>query len=333
MVADDYAVNPRNPVKNALFNTATDTIDPGKPIAAATSSLISPDTIIDYRSEDVTVENFLRVLTGQSGDGHRPVLDPAKTQNANILLYLTGHGGDQFFKFQDVEEITAQELAEAIMDRMEFRNLLVVADTCQAFTLAHSAMQMSNYNNKNVAVVGSSLKGQSSYAHAPQPVLGLAVIEKYTHYFVQRAKSLFASKEWDTRSVRSVMVEGYPKVKLGGAEIGLWDANCERDMSQMPFADFFRNVAAKPRQLPIVQPIGPSQRDYRARHLERARALIVEDTTDEIANVKNSELTCGQDGHEAANDSMRHVMDPSDPWFLTIVTCILTTVLLASQRW
>ena len=31
---------------------------------------------------------------------------------SNILVYLTGHGGDEFIKFQDAEELTSLDLAD-----------------------------------------------------------------------------------------------------------------------------------------------------------------------------------------------------------------------------
>ena len=34
--------------------------------------------------------------------------------SSNILIYMTGHGGDGFLKFQDNEEISAFDLADAI---------------------------------------------------------------------------------------------------------------------------------------------------------------------------------------------------------------------------
>ncbi len=50
-------------------------------------------------------------------------------------MYLTGHGGNGFLKFQDREELTAARLAGAIA-RARFRRLLLVLDTCQAASLA-----------------------------------------------------------------------------------------------------------------------------------------------------------------------------------------------------
>jgi glycosylphosphatidylinositol transamidase (GPIT) subunit GPI8 len=34
-------------------------------------------------------------------------------ERSNILVYMTGHGGDEFLKFQDAEEISAFDLADA----------------------------------------------------------------------------------------------------------------------------------------------------------------------------------------------------------------------------
>lgn len=77
-------------------------------------NLFVPDIEVDYRGYDVTVENFLRVLTGR----HDPLVPPRKRlmsdENSNVLLFLTGHGGVEFLKFQDKEELTAQDLADSI---------------------------------------------------------------------------------------------------------------------------------------------------------------------------------------------------------------------------
>lgn len=88
MIADEWAVNPRNPAKNHIYNTAMDSLD-GTSRGGTRPSLQTEDTIIDYKSEDVTVEQFLSVLLNAPTD-----------ESTNILIYLTGHGGDQFFKFQ-----------------------------------------------------------------------------------------------------------------------------------------------------------------------------------------------------------------------------------------
>jgi phosphatidylinositol glycan class K len=43
----------------------------------------------------------------------------ATDENSNILIYMTGHGGDNFLKFQDSEEINARDLADALQQMHE----------------------------------------------------------------------------------------------------------------------------------------------------------------------------------------------------------------------
>ena len=61
---------------------------------------------VDYSGTDVTVENFFRVLLGRH-DANTPPNQKIPNENTNnsktnLLLYMTGHGGDNFFKFRDI---------------------------------------------------------------------------------------------------------------------------------------------------------------------------------------------------------------------------------------
>jgi phosphatidylinositol glycan class K len=60
------------------------------------------------------VENFVRLLTGRLPPGTRHSKELRTDEGSNVLVYLTGHGGDGFLKFQDSEEITSQEFADEI---------------------------------------------------------------------------------------------------------------------------------------------------------------------------------------------------------------------------
>lgn len=124
-------------------------------------NLLDSSTRVDYRGDEVTVANLLRVLTG------RHPLDVDRSQrlltdhNSNLLIYLTGHGGDQFLKFHDHELLTAQDLADSIQQmnlQKRYKNILLMSDTCQASTL-HTRIRA-----PNVIAIGSSRLGQNSYA-------------------------------------------------------------------------------------------------------------------------------------------------------------------------
>lgn len=227
MVADEYSVNDRNVFKNKLITKGR-----------TGPSLYDEHTQIDYRGDDVSVDNLLRVLLGHGQERSLPVL--RSNAQSHVLVYLTGHGGDQFFKFQDIEEITSLQLANAFRRMHEmgkYQELLFIADTCQAFTLAdHIADQA-----PNVTAIGSSLKGESSYAHHSDPDLGLSVTERYTVALVEHLTNNLSARS--NMTLKQGLVDPYPYA-VQRAHIGFTDASATRNMDQAHVNDFFRNVDA-----------------------------------------------------------------------------------------
>ena len=76
---------------------------------------------VDYRGYEVTVENFLRVLTGRHENAVPRSKRLLSDEGSHILLYMTGHGGDEFLKFQDSEELQSHDLADAVKQMKEKR--------------------------------------------------------------------------------------------------------------------------------------------------------------------------------------------------------------------
>mmetsp|Transcript_27600 Transcript_27600/g.39494 ORF Transcript_27600/g.39494 Transcript_27600/m.39494 type:complete len:290 (+) Transcript_27600:576-1445(+) len=150
---------------------------------------------------------------------------------ANILIYLTGHGGDQFIKFQDVEEITSKDLANTISqmnDLHAINEILFIADTCQASTLSE------DITSKNVISIGSSLRGENSYGHHVDFHLGIAVVDSFTYTF--QSFTTFTTS-WQNRSVKEwVDTATYSKLL---SHVGVSDATSQRKISEIPMADFF----------------------------------------------------------------------------------------------
>ena len=59
-------------------------------------------------------------------------------EGSNVLVFLTGHGGNEFLKFQDQQELMAGDVADIIAQmrvKGRYRELLLVVETCQAATL------------------------------------------------------------------------------------------------------------------------------------------------------------------------------------------------------
>uniref|UniRef100_A0A915CET8 GPI-anchor transamidase n=1 Tax=Parascaris univalens TaxID=6257 RepID=A0A915CET8_PARUN len=103
MLADDMPCNPRNPKPGTVFNSKYQHIN-----------LYGTEVEVDYRGYEVSVENFVRVMTGRVHPATPRSKRLLSDHQSNVLVYLTGHGGDGFLKFQDSEELTNVDLADAI---------------------------------------------------------------------------------------------------------------------------------------------------------------------------------------------------------------------------
>nr|GMD92632.1 putative GPI-anchor transamidase [Ipomoea batatas] len=168
MLADDMACNARNKYPAQVFNNENHRLN-----------LYGDNVEVDYRGYEVTVENFFRVLTGR----HEAAVPRSKRllsdEGSHILVYMTGHGGDEFLKFQDAEELQSHDLADAVKQMKEkrrFKELLIMVDTCQAATL------FSQLHSPGVLAIGSSKKGENSYSHHLDSDVGVSVIDRFTFY-------------------------------------------------------------------------------------------------------------------------------------------------------
>jgi phosphatidylinositol glycan class K len=107
MLADDVACNSRNRSPGYVWMDHSKMLD-----------LYGETVEVDYRGYEVTVEGLLRVLTGRVPP-HTPKSKRLESDaRSNVFLYMTGHGGDEFLKFQDAEEISAFDLGETSRSRL-----------------------------------------------------------------------------------------------------------------------------------------------------------------------------------------------------------------------
>ncbi len=77
-------------------------------------------------------------LLGVLGGGHHPILPPLTYPLPHPQIYLSGHGGEDFLKFQGVETLTSTDITDALSQMAaqgRFGSLLFIADTCKAASL------------------------------------------------------------------------------------------------------------------------------------------------------------------------------------------------------
>lgn len=107
--------------------------------------------------------------------------------NSNILVFMTGHGGDNFLKFQDSEEINAYDLADAFEQMWamgRYNEILFIIDTCQASTM------FERFRSPNILAISSSMRGQSSYSYHVDDDIGVAIIDRFTYALLNFLRDL-----------------------------------------------------------------------------------------------------------------------------------------------
>ena len=171
MLPDDMACNPRNAFPGTVYSNSNRALD-----------LYGENVEVDYRGYEVTVENFIRLLTDRWDDGVPSSKRLMTDEGSNILIYMTGHGGSEFLKFQDAEEISSWDLADAFAqmhEKKRYNEMLFMIDTCQANTL------YTQFYSPGIIATGSSEEDESSYSHHADNDVGVAVIDRWTYYVLE----------------------------------------------------------------------------------------------------------------------------------------------------
>ncbi|KAH8900272.1 hypothetical protein GQ53DRAFT_776930 [Thozetella sp. PMI_491] len=228
MLPDDMACNPRNAFPGTVYSNADRAVD-----------LYGDNIEVDYRGYEVTVENFIRLLTDRVGDEMPRSKRLLTDDRSNILVYMTGHGGNEFLKFQDAEEIGAFDLADAfeqMWEKKRYHEILFMIDTCQANTM------YSKLYSPNIIATGSSELDQSSYSHHADNDVGVAVIDRYTYYNLE----FLETEVRDTSSKKTVgdLFDSYTYEKIhshAGVRYDLFREGAEAARSRL-LTDFFGNV-------------------------------------------------------------------------------------------
>jgi len=179
MLAEDMACNPRNAQPGTIFNSMHHGVN-----------LYGEHVEVDYRGNEVSVSNFIRLLTGR----HPPNTPRNKRlltdSMSNVFVFATGHSGDEFIKFQDWEEITSTDIADAFEQmhkQRRYRRIFWISDTCQAATLQNQ------FYSPEIIGIGSSGKKENSYSHHIDHELGVAVVDRFSFHSNEFMRGLTTS--------------------------------------------------------------------------------------------------------------------------------------------
>jgi len=224
MLADDTACNSRNKFPGSVYANAGRHLD-----------LYGDNIEVDYRGYEVTVENFIRVLTGRVEESVPRSKRLLTDDRSNVFVYMTGHGGNEFLKFQDNEEISAFDIADAfeqMWQKQRYNEIFFMIDTCQANTM------YSKFYSPNILATGSSEINENSYSHENDNDIGVAVIDSFTHYVLEFMEGINKTSQTSMQD----LFNSYDFNKIH-SHAGVRSDLYPRPLGQSLITDFFGGVA------------------------------------------------------------------------------------------
>ncbi|KAH9478775.1 glycosylphosphatidylinositol anchor biosynthesis [Psilocybe cubensis] len=231
MLADDASCNSRNKFPGSVY------ANPGRQL-----DLYGDNIEVDYHGYEVTVENFIRVLTGRMDASVPRSKRLLSDERSNIFVYMTGHGGNEFLKFQDNEEISAFDVADAfeqMYQKKRYNEIFFMIDTCQANTM------YSKLYSPNILAAGSSQLGENSYSHANDNDIGVAVIDAFTHYTLEFMEKINKTSQLSMQE----LFDSFDVTKIN-SHPGVRSDLFNRPLEHTRITDFFGGVA----QVEVMSP-------------------------------------------------------------------------------
>uniref|UniRef100_A0A913HTE5 ThiF domain-containing protein n=2 Tax=Strongyloides stercoralis TaxID=6248 RepID=A0A913HTE5_STRER len=194
MMADNIPCNARNPYAGKIFGET-----------GSSKNLYASNVEVDYKDYDVTVINFIKLLTGRVHPSFPRSKRLLSNHQSNVLIYLTGHGGEDFLKFQDNEELTSKDMADAIevmYQRQRFNELLFISDTC------HAESMYTPITTPNVLATSSSLTHEESYSLQVDHNIGVYVNDRMAQDRYDRQIRLWGEDGQEALNHASIHIVG-----------------------------------------------------------------------------------------------------------------------------
>ena len=179
LLAEDPTLDARNPMRGEVYLHANQKF---------TDNLAIDDdgtyADVDYANEEVTPELVRNLLTGRYDSSTPKSKRLDSNEHSNLFVYLTGHGGDEFLKFHDADELSAKELALTFAEmraKRRFKRCILVVDTCQAGSL----FKYLDNSTSGILAMASAKLGENAYASPADATTGVALADRFTEQAIR----------------------------------------------------------------------------------------------------------------------------------------------------
>ncbi|KAL9650979.1 hypothetical protein ABK040_015082 [Willaertia magna] len=148
---DDIANNEENPIKGTIINE-----DNGPNVYPGTNK-------IDYKGNEVTPENFLKVLSGSSMKGIGSEKTLKSTKEDKVFIYFSDHGAPYLLAFPGFNVLHAKDLIDTLnkmFKEEKYKEILFYIEACESGSMFDQILP------NNIKIYGETAANpfQSSYA-------------------------------------------------------------------------------------------------------------------------------------------------------------------------
>ena len=201
MLPENHQCHPRN-------------IYPGKIEDGFHGEDLMADVEVDYRGAEVSPESIVQVLTGRHIEGTPHNKRLRSSENSKLFVYLTGHGGNGYFKIQDTQVLLSTDLANAVYEmyyKGKFEEIMIFIDSCQALPI-FDHIDLPGFHG-----LSSSLNGQPAKSYGTHRDLGVTATDHFSYFFVElfRGKNLTSVKKMDLDSIIKKLPSSLIKSQIG----------------------------------------------------------------------------------------------------------------------
>ncbi|KAJ3559632.1 hypothetical protein NP233_g11214 [Leucocoprinus birnbaumii] len=207
MLADDASCNLRNKFPGSVY------ANPGRHL-----DLYGDNIEVDYRGYEVTVENFIRVLTGR--------MDPSVPRSKRLL---SDERSNVFVAFDIADAF------EQMYQKKRYNEIFFMIDTCQANSM------YSKFYSPNILATGSSEVGENSYSYANDTDIGVAVIDAFTHYILEYMEGINKTSQMSMQDL--LWSRSFQKHYKINFHPGVRSDLFNRPLNKALITDFFGGVA------------------------------------------------------------------------------------------
>lgn len=118
----------------------------------------------------------------------------------NLVMFLTGHSGEEFFKFHDKEEMDTTEFFSFFLELYwmdKYENLIIILDTCHGITIINKLKEFEDNfketmrengtikNFPSIIILSSSDASENSYSYYSNSNLGVSIIDRFSYALIK----------------------------------------------------------------------------------------------------------------------------------------------------